>query len=288
MKWKTAFRMTWLSMKLLFRDANTYVFLVAIYVAMLQWNKIPRSLQASTGLQLNVYGYAVSLFSTPGATLVLALGALTMYATLPLLRENTVSEVMRCSRTTWVLSRILYVIVLAILYPVAMLFCASFTTFGSWAISSSWGKLLNTYAHGLVIDGAAMSIEINTEITSLYQPWQAWLITWGLQSGACLTLGLLTLGLSLIAGRYMTMIVGSMLAVFDFLIAQKLPYFLYHVSPFTWTRFAMVGLGTNGFVPTVQGSLLRYGFICCGLILFVFICARNQKRMSKTFLSEQY
>jgi len=284
---KTSLRMNWLSLRLLFKKANMYVFIVSIYAAMLQWNKIPRALEVASGLRLNVYGYAVSFFSTSGATLALALGALAMYSTLPLLRENTVSEIMRCNRETWLLSRILYVFVLGMFYPAVMLLSAGLTTFGSLAVTQSWGKLLNTYARGIAIDGAAMTIEINTEMTA-FHPCQAFLLTWSLQACACITMGLVTLCMSLLAGRGAMLMVGGTLAVLDFLIAEKFPYVFYRFSPFTWTRFSMMASSENGFVPSVHEAFSIFAGIDVILVLVVFLCGKREKKMSSILLSEQY
>ena len=184
-------------------------------------------LQQESGLWVNAWGYAAGVFSNYQSTLALGLGAVMLFSDLPLVREYALFEATRCSRNTWIGGRILYVGMISVLYASLLLLLCAFTSRGRLMETSDWGKLLNTLANGYGFGEYHVPVSLSLEVTQNLTPLAAFGLTVLMSALATAAMGLMMLCLSLSVGRIGAIAAGCMVAVLDFVIYQKLPFWCY-------------------------------------------------------------
>ena len=242
-------------LKELFRTPLFYAYLCLFYVYFHKMNSTTVLLQQETGLKINAWGYAASMFSTPLYTIVFGLGIVLIFSDLPLFRGNALFESTRCSRSVWVSGRVLYIVGIAVFYTFVMAVLCILTSHGAINDTEKWGKLLNTMANGYQIEELEGLLEISVNITGRYTPIQAFGLSF-LMSALCATfLGLLMLLLSMSFGRTAALMGGSILSVLDFVIYWKLPYEAYHISPLSLTRLNIICVPDMPCYPTLQYAM---------------------------------
>lgn len=282
------FHLCFVQLKELFLNPTTYMFICLLFVYNFHLNADAVRLQQEIGIQLNSWGYTVGVFSTHTSTLVFGLGCVAVFSDLPLIRENALLESTRCSRNAWIGGRIIYIAFVSIIYAlIAMVLCL-LTCGGNLAITSSWGKLLNTMARGFTFGDHGLPISVNLSYTSAYTPCQAFLITLCMCIGSGMLLGLVMLGLSLCLNHVASLLSASLIAILDFVIYEKLPYWCYRISPFSYTRMSIVANPDMPYYPTLQEAVWGLTGAIIVVAAIAVTISHHNTAFSKRILNEQY
>lgn len=244
--------------------------------------------QQESGMTINAWGYTVGVFSNYLSTMVFGFGAVMLFSDLPLIREYALFEASRCSRNTWIGGRILYVLCVSALYAVLMLFLCSVTSHGSFADTVKWGKVLNSIANGYGFGGYSIPVELSLQVVGKMTPLAAFGLTAGLSVLAAATVGMVMLCLSLLLGRIGAIAGGCVIAVLDFLISEKLPFWCYWLSPMSFTRLSIVGNSQMSIFPTWQQALVLLLIVNGVCVLLAFALAHVNRAFAKNILKEQY
>ena len=277
-----------LQIKELLRNPTFYAYLCLFFVYYHYLADGTVRLQQESGLWVNAWGYAAGVFSNYQSTLALGLGAVMLFSDLPLVRECALFEATRCSRNTWIGGRILYVGGVSVLYASLMLLLCAFTSRGRLMETSEWGKLLNTLANGYGFGGYHVPVSLSLEVTQNLTPLAAFGLTVLMSALATAAMGLMMLCLSLIVGRIGAIAAGCMVAVLDFVIYQKLPFWCYWLSPLSFTRLSIVYCPKMPYYPTWQQALVLL-LVCNALcILLAFGLAHCNRAFAKGICKEQY
>ncbi|HPJ03228.1 MAG TPA: hypothetical protein PKU80_10350 [Candidatus Limiplasma sp.] len=275
-------------LKQLLLTPTTYVFLGLLFVYFYKLNEAARLLHVVTGLRLNAIGYTVGAFSSNGAALVFGLGAVAVFSGLPLVRENAVFEAVRCGRGTWVSGRILFVVFVSFAYTLIMALLCVLTSGGEVSFAPGWGKLINTLVNGYVFEGIQIDAEFRLSYTTMYTPSAALAITLAMCWGAATLIGLTILWLSLLASRIPALLAGTVIALFDFIISEKLPYWAYHYSPVSFTRMSIVSNPDIPHYPTLEYAVpVLLAAVAVSAALCYAVTLRS-KAFSGILLKEQY
>ena len=275
-------------LKELFRTPIFYAYLCLFFVYFYQLNKPAIRLQQEVGIQFNAFGYTVGVFSNYLPTLVFGLGAVMLFSDLPLIRENALFESTRCSRNTWVLGRVLYIFCISIFYTAFMLIICILTCGGKLNDFNTWGKLLNTYANNYSLGDYAIPIELGLPVTTRFTPFQGLALTMLMGSLAIAVIGQVMFILSLCCNRTAALFSGSILAVLDFLISLKLPFWYYHISPLSMVRLSIICNPDMPYYPTITEGILTLiisNVVCICLSLLV---SHFHKHFASKILQEQY
>lgn len=275
-------------LKELLRTPIFYAYLCLFFVYYHHLSESTVWLQQEAGLWVNAWGYAAGVFSNDQSTLVFGLGAVMIFSDLPLIREHALFESTRCSRNVWVGGRILYVLFVSVIYTLYMLLLCALTSRGKLTEPTAWGKLLNTIANGYSFDGYHVPVDLSLPVINAFTPLQAFGMTALMSVLACSVMGLVMLCLSLCVGRIAALSGVSLLAVLDFLISEKLPFWCYRFSPFSLTRLSIIYCPDMPYYPTwVEGivTLLAANVLCGALAL---VLSHRHKHFADEILKEQY
>lgn len=275
-------------LKELFLNPTTYACIGLLFVYFYHFNAPTVRFLNEANMSLNAWGYTACVFSKPTSTLVFGLGCMALFADLPLIRENALFESTRCSRNVWVGGRIIYVMIISIFYSFLMLAFCLLTSGGSLSTSASWGKVLNTLANGYVIGGIELPVFINLNLTNNYTPIQAWLLTLGMCIGASTFLGMFMLSMSLALGRIPALFCTGIFAILDFVISEKLPYWMYRMSPLSFTRLEIIASPDMSYYPSLHEAILTLVVTITATILISTFVSHRSKAFSSKILAEQY
>ena len=274
--------------KELFHTPIFYAYLCLFFVYFFQLNKPAVRLQEEVGIRFNAWGYTVGVFSSSLSTMVLGLGAVMLFSDLPLFRENALFESMRCSRNVWLGGRVLYIVCVSFFYALYMMLMCALTSGGNFGELSKWGKLLNSYANGYAVDGYSVSIELTLYGIAHFTPAEAFGLTLLMSALSVTLVGLMMLALSLLFGRTAALFGGSIIAVLDFLVAEKLAYWIYHLSPLSFSRLSIVCNPDMPYYPTLTEAfvILLIGSVIC--ILLAVLAVHRHKKFAVQILQEQF
>ena len=285
---KRSMHLCGIQLKQLLLTPTTYVFLGLLFVYFYKLNEGARLLHVVTGLRLNAIGYTMGTFSSQGATLVFGLGVVAVFSGLPLVRENAVFEAVRCGRGTWISGRILFVVFVSFLYTLIMVLLCIFTSGGELSFAPGWGKLINTLANGYIFEEVNISAQFRLSYMTMYTPSAALAITLGMCWGAATLIGLTILWLSLLVSRIPALLAGTVIALFDFIISEKLPFWAYHCSPVSFARMSIVSNPDMPYYPTLGYAI---PVLLAAVALSAAVCytvTLRSKTISGILLKEQY
>lgn len=275
-------------LKELFFNPTTYAFMGLLFVYFFHFNSPTVRFLNEANVSLNAWGYTACTFSKPASTLVFGLGCMALFADLPLIRENALFESTRCSRNVWVGGRIIYVLIVSFFYSFLMLTFCLLTSGGSLSTSASWGKVLNTLANGYVIGGVELPVFINLNIINNYVPLHAWLLTLGMCIGASSFLGMFMLCMSLTFDRIPALLCTGAFAILDFVISEKLPYWMYRMSPLSYTRLEIIASPDMSYYPSLPEAVLTLTVALTAVTFISTFVSHRSKAFSSKILAEQY
>ena len=277
-----------IQLKELFRTPIFYAYLCLFFVYYHHLSESTVRLQQETGLWVNAWGYAAGVFSNYQSTLAFGLGAVMLFSDLPLIREYALFESTRCSRNVWVGGRILYVLGVSVMYTLFMLIMCALTSRGRFTETAAWGKLLNTVANGYSFGSYHVPVDLSLPVTGALTPLQAFGVTAGMGVLATAFIGLVMLCLSLCLGRVVALAGASLFAVLDFLIAEKLPFWCYRLSPLSLTRLSIIFCSDMPYYPTWAEALTTLLAINALCIVLAFLIAHQNRHFANQILKEQY
>ncbi len=275
-------------LKELMLTPTLYAFLCLLFVYFYHLNADARRLQLITGQTLNAWGYTAGVCSNYLFSFVFGLGCIALFSDLPLIRENALFESVRCSRNAWIGGRILYVLCVSAMYTLVMLTLCMLTSRGSLAVTPRWGKLLNTLANGYAFDDVNLPVVMRLSYMNAFAPAQAMGVVAAMCFGAASFIGLTILCLSLLVGRVPSLLCGSLIAVLDFVIYEKLPYRFYRISPLSFMRLEIVVNPDMPYYPTLPQAAVTITAMVLAAMLLTVAAAHRSKAISRLLLKEQY
>lgn len=285
---KRAAHLAWVQLRELFCSPLFYAYLCLFFVYYHHLNQETVRMQRETGLWVNAWGYAAGVFSNGGATLVFGLGAVILFSDLPLIREDALLESVRCSRGVWAGGRVLYVFAVSVIYAGFMLLTCALTSRGRMTDPSAWGKALNTIANGYRIDPYSLPVELPLAVVNAFTPMAAFGVTMLMSVLASACVGMLMLCLSLGFGRVAALGGASVMALFDFLVSEKLSYYCYRLSPLSFTRLSIIASPEASYYPTIQWALTTLLTADALLSALALALAHRNRRFAGMILKEQY
>lgn len=274
--------------KELLRTPIFYAYLCLAFVYYHYLNAPMVRLQQELGVQVNAWGYTAGVFSHYLPTMVFGLGAVMLFSDLPLLRDNALFESTRCSRSAWVGGRVLYVACVSVLYTFFMVLMCLVTCRGSLSDPTSWGKIMNTFANGYTIGSYAIPVELSLTVTGALSPLEGVGLVFLMGSMSAMLIGLCILALSLCLNRIAALIVVSFVAIFDFLITLKLPFWFYRLSPLSFMRLSIISNANMPYYPTVSEAAVTLLLGNAMLALLAFLLSHWHQHFANRILQEQY
>lgn len=275
-------------LKELLRTPIFYAYLCLAFVYYHHLNAQVVLLQQELCIQVNAWGYTAGVFSDYRSPIVFGLGAVMMFSDIPLLRDNALFESTRCSRNVWVGGRILYILCVSVMYTLFMTLMCVLTCRGNLSDPSAWGKILNTIANGYSFGGYAIPLELSLSVTGIVSPMEGFglVIFMGIMS--CMFVGLCILALSLCLNRMTALLGASLVAIMDFLIALKLPFWWYRVSPLSFTRLSIICNSNMPYYPTACEAAITLLIGNAAWILLTILLSQLNQQFANRILREQY
>ncbi len=226
-------------LRMLMTSPAPYLVLAAVILKL--WQNVSRlyGVATMTGMAAHGFGLLACEFSTPYDSMFYHWGIIFLLSGAPFLYHNYNQELVRMSRLRWITIRIVYILVVCIMYMTALQFLLLLIS-GGFNFSSEWDSAIFSAASGL---GETIISYLHADQTIVYgfTPWQAWGYEVLLCIGIWFATGCLMLALSIGIGKKCAIIFGGGIVLWDYIIYQLFPGRFAYISPFSWTKLSIVG-----------------------------------------------
>ncbi|MDR0515270.1 MAG: hypothetical protein LBG81_08965 [Coriobacteriaceae bacterium] len=254
-----------------------YPLLLAMITVFLWWALDPVKAMAYAT------GYAVSPIVFPFLTggevnqLIIIVGALFLFSDAPFVGESQLFVLARTGRRPWVLGQALYIAgasacYVAVLLALSLIFLAPVSTMGT----EGWGKVLTTLCYTDAGAAFHLGFTVPEKVLTSLTPAAALGLQLMLEWMAVAIVGLVVFTVNLFAPVKAGVFAGGLMALFDLLVTNALPFALYGFSPVSLARLPVLDFaGNNPYLPTVGWAV---GFDLCllaTLVAFLAVVARR-------------
>ncbi|MEE0706410.1 MAG: hypothetical protein UCH28_08530 [Adlercreutzia sp.] len=220
---------------------------------------------------VSLIGYRVNpcvlplLASDPLYQLVFLFGLVLVFADAPFLTENQLFVLMRGGRLAWGLGKILYLVVVSVLYWL-LLVAASLILLAPCAslLTDGWGAALSTLAETDAASQIGLSFGVNSYLLNTYQPFEALTLMFAMESLAGAILGLLIMAVNLATRNKGGLAAAILVVLLDLLIVNALPYRTYSWSIASHGRLVVFS-EVDPFYPTL-GYAAGFDGVCAAVL----------------------
>lgn len=255
------------------RSSSRYLLLFLLLFAFLWWALEPiKALAYSTGYAVNPILLPFFLGSEV-YQLIVGLGILFLFANAPFLDELQLYVFQRTGRRLWVTGQILYVLAATAVYLIAL---AVFSLIiiapvATWD-TEGWGKIVSTLAYTNAASSIHLNFLIPEKVITETMPLSALGIQLVLEYLALAVIGLLAFAINLFSPYKIGLYLGGIVCLFDLLITNILPRYLFSFSPLSLARLPVVDFsGSSVIYPSITWAMC-FNLLCIvTIIIVVFI-----------------
>lgn len=259
-----------------FRTPTPYLVLAA--TAVFLWDRCFElgRLARHYGLSINAGGLFAILLNNSMILLALSFGVVFLLGNAPFLHESAMFEWVRSDRKTWTAGRLLYMIIVVMLYllSIQVMICLE-----TWSLNFGprWDRVLRTLSTGRSIDGVAMLVP--SLLTAKFTPNEALAYTFRMMFLVWISVGIGLFAFSLLIHRMVGLCLASFMIFADFIVEGMLPYRMYYFSPLSWAKLSVVGDAANPYTPKISFVYWALPFLCAALLVLAWIIGVYKKRI---------
>lgn len=271
-----SFRLTYINMKQQAQTLNFYIPFILAFIVFIWTTEPIKKTVIEVGYNINSF-FVVFMTSNPLIVLIFFLGEIILFAKLPFRDKHQPFLLIRCGKMRWILSQLLYVMVISLIYPLIMILliwlCTSTEIYFDW---SNWGKIINSLCE-YTIAGNIVSVNFNKFVVARLSPAEAMGYFTTILFLLGYMIGCIQLFFNLISKRYFGNLFVTFL-IFLFLFSQFASgVIVTWISPMSWTDFYELKLSDSLYPP------FEYAIIVSLLIDFVLtlccllVCQKKSK-----------
>lgn len=207
--------------------------------------------------------------------LIFILGAVILFCDAPYIDQGSSFEMIRAGKRKWIMAKIIYTLLMAGIYTMAVLVLSILLLLPRIYICSDWGKVLGTLAQTNAAEVYGNSfITLDYGIMIQYSPCEAMLYSFLIASCICFITGMVIMFLNLLCRKIPGAIGGMLIGALSYF--QKNFSNLYTMSffsPASWMDIGMWNRGIKLSYPTITYmntflAILIFGLVTVTIILF--------------------
>ncbi|AJA48567.1 hypothetical protein CPAST_c24980 [Clostridium pasteurianum DSM 525 = ATCC 6013] len=249
--------------------SNPRIYILAALLFLMLWNYVNPILSFSKIVNYRVAPWLFPYISNWYFTqMLMMLGIVFLFCDAPFMDECQTYLMVRSGRIPWGAGQVLYIMLGTAIYFLFIVIISILILSPSLFLSNGWGKVLGTLAQTNAGQKYGILLPISYNIQLQYTPIEALLLSFLLQWCAGTMVGLVMFIINIYLKRSIGAIVGSSIVLFDFVVANSLPYYYYHFSPSSMARLTI--LDPTGMSPRPT-NLYAYIFFIIGIIVLSVI-----------------
>lgn len=252
------------------RAAELRIYLLFLMMILFIWNDLTAVSNFAGEMAVRtsplIYPF---LASDPVKQLILLAGVIFLFSDAPFINKCQPYVVIRSSRFTWAMGQILYIVVAGGIYFLVLMGASVFILLPEATFATDgWGKIVNTLAQTNAGAQIGLQFGISPKITDYYSPFGAFVLSFLLNWGVAVLLGLLMFWLNLKFSRMTGLVAAAAVLFWDLLVINNFPYDFYYFSPVTVSRLATVDPAGFTMLPDLSYPFILYGI---GIVLLTFL-----------------
>lgn len=215
---------------------------------------------------------------------IFALGALFLFSDAPFYKESHLFVVVRTGKGKWIRGQILYVFMGSFLY-VAMVMGLTALAIAPTAtlFADGWGSVASTMAYTNAGDTIRLSFAFSEKIIGYMPVVQAMGLSFLLEWIAVSILGLLMLASGIALPHRIGLLAGGLLCFLDVFVANLLPYFYLHFSPFSMARLKVLDYSGGASVYPTPEWAIAYGVVWLAALCAISIAAARRFSVESSY-----
>ena len=222
--------------------------------------------------------------SDPVKQLILLSGIVFLFSDAPFINANQPYVLIRSKRLPWAMGQIFYIMTASAVYwfilmgvsVIALLPNATFATDG-------WGKIVNTLAQTNAGETINLQFGIAEKITNFYSPAKAFLLSFLLNWGAAVFIGLLMFYISVKFNRMMGLLTAAAVLFLDLLVINNFSIRSYYFSPVTLSRLEILDANRISEAPDIAYA---FTFFCVCIAFLSVLLLLGIRKMPIEIASE--
>lgn len=213
--------------------------------------------------------YVFSFTSWGFVKIMMFLPLLLLFSNAPFIDENQPFIIYRCSRKSWGLGQVLYIILGSFIYVITTVLSSIVMLIGNLDLTGDWGRVIRNASKGESIEGAA-STGVSSKILYYFSPEVAMFYTIILVWFSCILIGLTVYIInSLTKNMGCGVFAGGLLIVMDYVqslltgTSDKF-YWISYISPISWCSIDFIDINGNMKTPNIT-------YVLCGYIILIVV-----------------
>lgn len=216
------------------------------------------------------------IMANRNCVLVLFLLLVLLFCDAPYIEENAYLLFLRCGRTVWMFSQLLYTIIISISYVLFVVIITIVMNLFDCVALQDWGRVFYTLANTNAAELVDLPIQISKALILHFSPKNAMVFSITLSCLAAIFLGSIVFLLNLAFSKLIGSIVGSMFVLFQFLSSNASGYTMTYFSPISWVNLDSLDFLGISCMPSIQYA---FAFFCLSILIFwlcSFMIIRNK------------
>lgn len=256
--------------------SNPRIYILAALLFLMLWNFISPISAFARSVNCRVAPWLLPYLSNWYISqMLMMLGIVFLFCDAPFMDEGQPYLLVRSGRIPWGLGQVIYIMLGTAVYLLFITIISILILSPNLFLSNGWGKVLGTLAQ----PNAGLQYEINLpiiyNIQLQYTPIKAFILSFLLEWCTGTMIGLVMFITNIYLKRSIGAIVGSAIVLFDFVVANSLPYYYYHFSPSSMARLTI--LDPTGMSPRPT-NLYAYIFFTIGIIVLSIIAVISVRK----------
>ncbi|MCH5265726.1 MAG: hypothetical protein J1F02_07485 [Lachnospiraceae bacterium] len=258
--------------------AEIRIFLLFTLMIMFIWNDIIVIGRFASMMDMYTNPLVFSFYSSdPVKQLILFSGIIFLFSDAPFINQNQPYVMIRSRRLPWVLGQILYIMIASAVYYLVLM-CVSVIVLlpDATFATNGWGKIINTLAQTNAGEQINLPFGIGEKITTFYSPVEAFLLSFLLNWGVAVSIGLLIFLISMKISKMVGLLSAAVILFWDLLVVNALPVKSCYFSPVTLSRLEALDVAGVSAAPNITYALAFLGVCVAFLSALLIISVRKQ------------
>lgn len=195
-------------------------------------------------------------------------GVIFLFCDAPFIDNCQPYSIIRSGRMKWMTGQILYVFFASAIYLLIIFICTVIMVIPNVSFANDWGSIFFTISQGGQISDIS-TVSVPYRILLLYTPLEALFISFLLEWGAAVFLGLLMLAINMNFNRAWGIACASIVVLFDAVVYNTMSYWYNRISPVSMARLSILDSSEATGKP---GNVYAYLFFIISILILCMVC----------------
>lgn len=256
--------------------SNPRIYILGALLFLMLWSYISPISTFARGINYRVTPWLFPHLSNWYFTqMLMLLGIVFLFCDAPFMDEGQPYLLVRSGRISWGLGQVIYIMLGTAIYLLFINIISILILSPNLFLDDGWGKVLGTLAQPS--ESLKYALPISYNIQFQYTPIKAFVISLLLEWCAGTMIGIIMFITNIYLKRSIGAIAGSAIVLFDFVVANSLPYRYYHFSPSSMARLTILDPTGMSPRPTNLYAYIFFGISIIVLSVIAVISVRKRQ-----------